>query len=263
VKLLGGTPALAIGTALAGVALLVAGCGSDSSTSTTSTVTVTKDPSSTSGSTTPENTDTTRDFPVGEFTSVRLAAHYDLVVTVGSPTSVRAEGDPAALDLLDIHTEGDTLVATVKPNAQWPNNARVTVTATTPTITAAELSGSGGIRIGPVHTDSLSLDQSGSGEIDAPNLTLAHLTVSSSGSGRIRAGGTAEDADVRLSGSGEAELPTFTVKNATVSVGGSGSLLIEATEKVAGSISGSGDIRVTGGAACSISSTGSGSATCA
>ncbi len=47
-----------------------------------------------------------------------------LAVTIGSPTSVRAQGDPAALDLLDIRTEGDALIATVKPNVQWPAGAR-------------------------------------------------------------------------------------------------------------------------------------------
>ena len=207
-------------------------------------------------------TETTRDFAVGEFTAVRLAAHYDLVVNVGSPTSVRAQGDPAALDLLDIRTEGDTLVAGVKPNVQWPDNARVTVTVITPTLTAAELRGSGEMRIGPVRADSLSVDLDGSGDIEAPELALTKLSVSSDGSGEIHAGGSADEADIRLSGSGEAELTALAVKRADVSVSGSGSLTVEASEKVSGSISGSGDVHVTGGAACSISTTGSGEATC-
>ena len=61
------------------------------------------------------------------------------------------------MDQLDIRTEGETLMAGVKPNVQWPDNARVTVTITTPTLTAAQLSGSGEIRIGTVHADALSL----------------------------------------------------------------------------------------------------------
>jgi hypothetical protein len=65
-----------------------------------------------------------------------------------------------------------------------------------------------------------------------------------------------------LSGSGETDLSTLTVKRADVSVTGSGGLLLEALEKVSGSISGSGDVRITGGATCSISSSGSGKATC-
>ena len=242
--MLGHIPALQVCAALASAAaLLVAACTTESSTVTTSTVTVTKEPSAPSPSTS-ANTETTRDFAVDTFTAVRLAGNYDLDVTVGSPTSVRAQGDPAALDLLDIRTVGDTLIATVKPNVQWPANAHVTVTVTTPTITAAELSGSGKMRIGPVHTDTLSIDQSGSGEIDAPELTVTQITVSSSGSGPIRAGGTAENADIRLSGSGAAELTTFVVKRANVSLSGSGSLDIRASEKVSGGMSGSGDAQL-------------------
>ncbi len=247
---------------LTSAALLVAGCGTNSGTVTTSTVTVTA-PSNSSAPPTTGNAETTRDFPVENFDAVRLQAHYELVVNIGSPTSVRAQGDPAALDLLDIRTEGATLVAGIKPNSQWPPNARVTVTITTPTLTAADLNGSGGIHIGPVHADSLSLGQAGSGDIEAPDLTLARITVAASGSGRIRAGGTAEDANVKLSGSGETDLTTLTVKRANVTVSGSGSLIIEALEKVSGSISGSGDVRVTGGAACSLTTSGSGKATCA
>ncbi|MDT5019262.1 MAG: hypothetical protein QOD39_5422, partial [Mycobacterium sp.] len=161
-----------------------------------------------------------------------MAAHYDVVVTVGDPTSVRAQGDPAALDLLDIHTEGDTLVAAVKSNVQWPANARVTLNVTTPTLAAGEIKGSGEMRIGAVHADALSLDLDGSGDVDAQELTLKKLTVTSGGSGEVNAGGIADEADIRLSGSGDAELTSLTVKRADVSVSGSGSLSIEATERV-------------------------------
>jgi hypothetical protein len=261
VNLLGHRPALQVCTALAGAALLIGGCTADSLTVTTSTVTVTKDPSAAAPSGAP--IETTRDFPVGDFTAVHLDAHYDVVVSVGSPTSVRAQGDPAALDLLDIRTEGDTLVAGAKPNAQWPPNVRVTVTVTTPALTAVELSGSGEMRIGAVRAESLAIRQDGSGEIEAPQITVTRLDLSSAGSGDIRAGGSADDAVIRLDGSGETELEQLAVKRAEVSVSGSGDLTMRANETVRGTLSGSGDLEVTGGADCSISSTGSGEASCA
>lgn len=249
--------------ALTGVVLL-AGCRADSSTVTTSTVTVTKDPSATSTGTSPAppGTSTSRDFPVSDFAAVRLAAHYDVTVTVGSPTSVRAEGDPAALDLLDIKTEGDTLVAAVEPNSQWPPNSRVTVSVTTPTLNAAEVDGSGDMRIGTVRTDTLSLTQGGSGDMEVREIAVKQLRVSSRGSGDVNASGTADDADIRLDGSGEADLQELTVKRAQIAVSGSGGLEIKATEKVSGSLSGSADVDVTGGAACSVSKSGSGEVSC-
>lgn len=229
---------------------------------TTSTVTVTKEPSGSSAPATPGATEPMREFPAGTFTAVDLAAPYALVVTIGSPTSVRAQGDPAALELLDIRVEGDTLIATVEPNAQWPANALVTVSVTTPTLEAARLSGSGQIRIGSLRTDRLSLEQSGSGLIEAPEIAVARMQISSSGAGKIVAAGTADDADIRLVGSGEAALGTLTVKRALISMAGAGSLTIDATETVRGSTAGSGGVRVTGGADCSISSIGIGDVTC-
>jgi hypothetical protein len=202
------------------------------------------------------------EFPAGTFTTVDLAAPYALDVTIGSPTSIRAQGDPTALDLLDIRVERDTLIATVKPNAQWPANARVTVSVTTPTLTAARLSGSGQMRIGSLQTDLLSLEQSGSGVIEAPEIAVARLQVSSSGAGRIVAAGTADEADIRLVGSGEAALGTLTVQRALISMAGAGSLTINATETVRGSTAGSGSVAVTGGAQCAISSVGTGDVTC-
>jgi hypothetical protein len=245
--------------ALAGVVLV--GCQNGSGTVTTSTVTVTA-PSGSSAPPTSGSAETSRDFPVGDFDTVRLAAHYNVMINIGTPKSVRAEGDSAALDLLDIRTEGNTLVAGVKPNVQWPPNAQVTVTVTTPALSAAELNGSGNMRIGPLQADALSLDQNGSGDIDAAQVTLSRISVSAGGSGRMRVGGTAEDATIKLAGSGEADLDTLTVKRANVSISGSGSLILQALEKVTGAVSGSGDVRVSGGATCAINSSGSGRATC-
>jgi hypothetical protein len=242
-------------------AATLVGCQNGSGTVTTSTVTVTA-PSGSSAPPTSGSAETSKDFPVGDFDTVRLAAHYNIVINIGSPKSIRGEGDSAALDMLDIRTDGNTLVAGVKPNVQWPPNARVTVTVTTPTLNAAELNGSGNMRIGPLQADALSVDQNGSGDIDASQVTLSRISVSAGGSGRMRIGGSAEDATIRLSGSGEADLDTLTVKRANVSISGSGSLLLQALEKVAGAVSGSGDVRVSGGATCAITSSGSGRATC-
>jgi|GEM_PF-1668667 len=256
------TQKLAACAALTGAALLVAACGEDSSTVTTSTVTVTA-PSGTAAAPAPtDDTDAERDFSVGEFDALRLDAHYAVIVTIGDPVSVRAQGNSSALDLLDIRTEGKTLVAGAKPNVQWPPNTHVTVYVTTPTLSAADINGSGDIHIGRLQADSLSLGVKGSGEIEAPDLALSRLRITSAGSGGIEAGGTAEDADIRLSGSGEAELTTLTVKRAEVSVTGSGSVELTAIERVSGSVAGSGGVRVTGGATCSVSSVGSGKVTC-
>ena len=63
-----------------------------------------------------------RDFPVGAFQKVVLAGHNDVVVTVGGNPSVRAEGDKAAIDRLDIKVENGELTIGTKPHSGWSWN---------------------------------------------------------------------------------------------------------------------------------------------
>ncbi|BEK84298.1 head GIN domain-containing protein [Nocardia seriolae] len=235
---------------------------SSSAAETGSPVSRSSSPATGSSSPAPGNLETTKDFSVATFTAVDLDGPYNLVVNVGTPTSVRAEGDPAGLDVLDIRVSEDTLVASVKPGARWPAGAHVTVTAVVSALTAVKLAGPGGIHVGAVAADTLVFAENGSGTIEAPQLTVSRLTASLSGSGIIRAGGTSEDVDLSLDGSGPQDLSALTTKRAAVALAGSGSLTFRATEKVTGSLAGADNVTVVGDAKCSVSRAGSGRVTC-
>lgn len=204
-----------------------------------------------------------RNFEVGAFQSVALQGPHNVVVTVGSGPSVRAEGDTAALDMLDIRVEDGRLIVGNRRGWSWqgPNGA-VTVHVTAPSLSAAAIGGSGDMRIDRVQGDRFEASIGGSGDIDIGALQTREADFSIAGSGDIRAVGSAETADISIAGSGGMALERLQTRRAEVSIMGSGDVTILASETVEGSIMGSGNVTVRGGARCSVSRMGSGSVNC-
>lgn len=205
-----------------------------------------------------------RAFEVGAFQSVALQGPHNVVVTVGGQPSVRAEGDTAALDMLDIRVENGRLVVATRRGWSWsgPNGA-VTVHVTAPAISEASIGGSGDMRIDRVQGDRFEASIGGSGDMEIAALQARETEFSIAGSGGIRATGTAEAADISIAGSGDMALDGLQTRRAHVSVMGSGNIAVQASEAVDGSIMGSGDVTVRGAARCSVSRMGSGTVTCA
>ena len=184
-----------------------------------------------------------RGFEVAAFQSVALQGPHNVVVTVGGQPSVRAEGDSAALDMLDIRVENGRLVVATRRGWSWSGpHGEVTVRVTVPALNEASIGGSGDMRIDRVQGD--------------------RFEASIGGSGGIRATGTTETADISIAGSGDMVLDSLQTRRTHVSVMGSGNIAVQASEAVDGSIMGSGDVTVRGAARCSISRMGSGTVTC-
>lgn len=205
-----------------------------------------------------------RNFEVGTFHGVSLEGAHDVVVTVGGAPSVRAEGDTAALDGLDIRVENGTLKVGTRRNWSWRGpGGHVVVHVTAPAIDAASIGGSGDLRIDRVEARSFAASIGGSGDIDIGALQAGQANFSIAGSGGIRAAGAAEETDISIAGSGSAALERLATRRADISVMGSGSIALQASEAVGGSVMGSGSVTVRGGARCSVSRMGSGSIDCA
>lgn len=205
-----------------------------------------------------------RGFEVGAFQSVALQGPHNVVVTVGGQPSVRAEGDTAALDMLDIRVENGRLVVATRRGWSWsgPHGA-VTVNVTVPSLSEASIGGSGDMRIDRVQGDRFEASIGGSGDMEIAALQAREAEFSIAGSGGIRATGTTEAADISIAGSGDMALDALQTRRAHVSVMGSGNIAVQASEAVDGSIMGSGDVNVRGAARCSVSRMGSGSVNCA
>ena len=207
-----------------------------------------------------------RDFAVGAFDKISLTGSSNVVVTVGGAPSVRAEGDTASLEKLEIKVENGVLRIGYK-KGNWSfvrsnDHGPVTVHVSAPSLTGAEVAGSGDMKIDKVAGGDFTGEIAGSGEIELASLTAGKASFSIHGSGGVTATGTAETADFEIAGSGDVRAAGLQVKSAKVSIAGSGNVEAKAMESANIDIMGSGDVVITGGAKCSVNKMGSGDVRC-
>ena len=207
-----------------------------------------------------------RDFQVGAFDKVALSGSPNVIVTVGGAPSVRAEGDTGLLEKLEISVVNGTLRIGYK-KGNWSfgwrkDHGPVTVRVSVPSLTGAEVAGSGDMKIDKVEGGDFAGEIAGSGEIELASLSARNASFSIAGSGGVTAAGTAETADFSIAGSGDVRAAGLEVKRAKVSIAGSGNVEAKATETADISIMGSGDAVITGTAKCNVSKMGSGDARC-
>ncbi len=205
----------------------------------------------------------TRDFAVGGFSQVVNEGAPDMMVAVGSPVSVRAEGDAATLAALDIRVEGGRLIVRNRAGMRWPRSrGRTVVYVSAPRIVGAAASGSGDVRVDRVAGPSFSGSAHGSGNLVVDTLRVERADLSSHGSGNVVAAGTATQLSAHASGSGNVDARRLATKTARVRATGSGNVDAMASDEAELLASGSGNATVLGTRNCRVRGTGSGSVRC-
>ncbi len=210
-------------------------------------------------------TGASRSFQVTAFDRISLTGSPDVVVAVGGQASVRAEGDAADLDRLEIAVVDGELRVSMRPgSSSWFGARRgITVHVTVPSLQGAAITGSGDISIDRVEGQSFAARVGGSGDLGVRQLRVAEASFSLTGSGGISAAGAAQRTSAALNGSGDLSLAGFETGDATVSLVGSGDIALRATGTAQVRLTGSGDIAIAGPARCTIAKTGSGDVSCA
>jgi len=185
-----------------------------------------------------------RSYTATGFTSVDLRGSDDVDVKTGSAFSVSADGDPKALDQLDIRVYDGALRIGRKEHAggSWGNDQGARIHVVLPKLTSASTSGSGDLDLSGIQGDTLDL--------------------SIAGSGSIKAAGKIGKLDASIAGSGDIDTNGLPASSADISIAGSGNLTGVVNGAASVSLVGSGDVKLTGGAKCSVSSVGSGDADC-
>ena len=198
------------------------------------------------------------------FHGVDVGGSFDVYITQGSSESVKVEAPDEIID--HIITEVDNGVLKIynknDRNFHWGdlfgNHKKIAVYVSAKDLNAIAASGSGDVYFKEgIRTNSLRLRVSGSGDMYG-RLDVKNLESGVSGSGDVKISGHAENSAVNVSGSGDFEARGLATVNTIVHVSGSGDASINASNSVSASISGSGDVRYTGGAK-SVSSSKSGS----
>jgi hypothetical protein len=198
------------------------------------------------------------------FNALDLAGSFDVYVTQGSTESVKVEAPDNIIDHIITEVNGGILrVYNKNDNGfHWGdlfgNHKKIAVYVIVKDVNSIGLTGSGDVFFKEgIHTNTLKLRVSGSGDMSG-SVEVKNLEASISGSGDVKLSGRADNSTVSVGGSGDYSGRNLVTVNTAVRVSGSGDASVNASNRVDASVSGSGDIRYTGGAK-SVSSAKSGS----
>lgn len=208
-----------------------------------------------------------RDFEVGAFDRISVSGPYEVDVRTGAEPSVRASGPERSIERMIVEVKGETL--RIRPQKRKgfrltrSRDYPVRVSVTVPSLAAADIAGSGDIRVDRIAGESFEGGIAGSGDLRLGSVEVRRLKIGIAGSGGIRAqGGRATDARYEIAGSGDIDAGGIVAQTASVSISGSGNVNANATGDASVAIAGSGDVRIRGGARCRVSKAGSGNVDC-
>ncbi len=185
--------------------------------------------------------------------TLQIDAPVDVVFVQGPDAKIIASGPKPYLDRLSVDggrialADGDDREqASVTINAfgvhVQSESERVKITVIAPDVTKFDVRGSGDLDIRRYDRPAISVDVSGSGDVEASG-RVELVTVDSSGSGHVDLGDLkAKEAVVDVSGSGGGAI--FATAKAKIAISGSGDVELRTEPKtVSSEITGSGEIR--------------------
>lgn len=185
------------------------------------------------------------------FNAIRLSASYDVYITQGTAESVKVEASADDQEHIITEVNGGVLNIYEKDNRHihWDFGGRKQVVyVVARDINSISVSGSGDVFFkSGINTNNMKIKISGSGDVTG-RLTAKTLEANISGSGDMKLSGRADDSNVRVSGSGDFEGRDLVTASTAVRVVGSGDATVNANGRIDAAVSGSGDIRYTGGA---------------
>ncbi|MBB5711972.1 GIN domain-containing protein [Sphingomonas xinjiangensis] len=169
-----------------------------------------------------------------------------------------AEGDPTALDKLDIRVvKGDLRIARQKSGSGGA--ARIHVVP--PHISDATITGAGNLSVDRVDGD-VDLSIVGAGNLILRSMKANDAELSIAGAGDMRVAGSAQRLKASIAGSDDIDASGLSATSGAISITGTGSLRGQARGDATVEILGPGDVELTGGARCKTRAIGPGEARC-
>ncbi len=159
---------------------------------------------------------------VKDFTVISVKNSTDIDITIGDKFSVELEAEDNLLEIIETEVvRGELRITTAEGyNVRSRKGSRLTITM--PNLEGIEISGSSDLRAQGVDSDELTIDITGSGDIE--------LT------------GKAKEVEIEIRGSGDIDARDFHAVTVEIDIRGSGDVDISVEEHLWVNISGSGDI---------------------
>ncbi len=205
-----------------------------------------------------------RDWKVGGFDRVDLAAAASVQVHSGAGFSIRTDGDDDLLRRLDIQVRQGTLVIAWLPG-QSPRsmrNQRLNIAVTMPKVAGAAVSGAGTVAIDRADTPGFTARVSGAGTLKVAALRTGQASLEVGGAGSLEAAGTADKVVAHLTGVGSIKAGALATRAGLIDMSGTGSILARVDGPVEVRLSGVGSVSVLGKPDCVVRKSGWGSVRC-
>jgi len=187
-----------------------------------------------------------KDFDVEEFNAIDLSLSSAILYLNQKETqSLRIEAEDNILERLKVNISGKKLkVSRSLGCLRYTEPVKIYVSL--PTLTSITINGSAKL-IGEDNfiSDEMRININGSGELSL-NLDVNSLETLISGSGKIQLSGRADQHNFKLTGSGELEAYDLTTNKSNVTISGSGKAEVVAIEDLNIKISGSGKVKYMG-----------------
>ncbi|CAN5288905.1 head GIN domain-containing protein [soil metagenome] len=205
----------------------------------------------------------TQPYTITSFDSIRVNAPVRVVIATGAGVSARGEGSRDALDRVDLTVSGTVLTVRMKaPQAGEKAAGPVTLTLSTGQLGRVLLSGGGSVAVDRMKGLRGDLVLAGGGDIAVGAVALDRLDVVVTGSGRVTLAGMAGVFNADVSGPGALAAEGLKTKQAKLVSTGPGSIVLTAATSADINARGSGDVTVTGKAACKVYRGGTGRIVC-
>lgn len=183
---------------------------------------------------------------IGEFRTLRVEGPIDVVAHPGSAAALSITAEDNIEPMIETLVDGQSLVVRVARNASFRTHKPMKVDVAYTQLSAAQIHGSGDLRIDGPSGAKLDVSIDGSGDLRVEHADLGSLSASISGSGDVFLGGKADEARLSISGSGDIQAGELQGRRVNVSISGSGDARVHATEALEARIAGSGDIVYSG-----------------
>ncbi|HEX6426455.1 MAG TPA: head GIN domain-containing protein [Niastella sp.] len=203
---------------------------------------------------------TTENRNPGVFEGVSSNGTFDVYVAIGSPASVKIEGESNILPYIETFVDNNILKVQTKDGVWLRTKRSLKIFVTAPRLQKISATGTGDI-IGEtpiMDSSSLDLRVQGNGkiklEVDAPEVAAELM-----GNGGIQLKGQSRYFDCKLHGNGNLKAFDLMAEETKVQILGNGDAEVYASVKLDVSVGGNGDVRYKGNAQPSSHITGNGS----
>lgn len=204
----------------------------------------------------------TRDFPAQGFDTVELNSAAQVTITAGPRFSVHADGDPRLLQRLTADVHGNRLMLGWTKGSVQVANQHIHVTITMPRVAGAAISGAGSMAIDRVDAPAFSADVGGAGTIRVASLHAIRTTLVMGGTGEIVVAGSTTRLQASMSGVGTIDAANLSASTGQFDMSGVGRIRARVDGPADVSLSGKGNVVVTGNPRCTVHKSGLGSISC-